>query len=247
MSRHVHSGRSSQSGRDEFAGTERDSDSEGLSGPPRLTILDAAARPASSSLIEKKSEFIGNAAHCALEAEAVEFVESVRLQHPKARHVAFAAVFPSERGVMSERMSDDGEPSGTAGKPILDALRKSSMTSCVVTVTRYFGGILLGSAGLIRAYSTAASTALRNARRARVEQRIRARVVVDYSQMDTFDHLLKGVEAVLQHRDYAERVTSEILVSPASYEPLRIQLADAFQGGVSPEKLGQEDVAIPLS
>ena len=85
------------------------------------TILNTSDNPAHDSLVEKKSEFIGDAAHVDTLDEALAFVTSIREQHPKARHVAYAAVCGGADGRLSERMSDDGEPSGTAGKPILDA------------------------------------------------------------------------------------------------------------------------------
>ena len=123
------------------------------------TILDSVDRPAHDAFIEKKSEFIGDACHIESLDDALAFVQTIRDLHPKARHVAYAAVCGGSGGRLAERMSDDGEPSGTAGKPILDVLRANEMTDCVVAVTRYFGGILLGSGGLIRAYSTGASIA----------------------------------------------------------------------------------------
>ena len=109
------------------------------------TILDSADQPAHDAFVEKKSEFIGDACHIDSLDEALAFVQMIRDQHPKARHVAYAAVCGGSDGRLAERMSDDGEPSGTAGKPILDVLRANEMTDCVVAVTRYFGGILLGS------------------------------------------------------------------------------------------------------
>ena len=125
------------------------------------TILDSADRPAHDAFVEKKSEFIGDACHISSLDEALAFVQTIRDQHPKARHVAYAAVCGGSDGRLAERMSDDGEPSGTAGKPILDVLRANELTDCVIAVTRYFGGILLGSGGLIRAYSTGASIAVK--------------------------------------------------------------------------------------
>ena len=103
------------------------------------TILDSADRPAHDAFVEKKSEFIGVACHISSLDEALAFVQTIRDQHPKARHVAYAAVCGGSDGRLAERMSDDGEPSGTAGKPILDVLRANEMTDCVVAVTRYFG------------------------------------------------------------------------------------------------------------
>lgn len=129
------------------------------------TVLDTSDRPAHDALVEKKSEFIADVCHVDALDEALLFVDSVRQLHPKARHVAYAAICVDGDGRVRERMSDDGEPSGTAGKPILDVLRANEMTDCVVAVTRYFGGILLGSGGLIRAYSTGASIAVKAASR----------------------------------------------------------------------------------
>ena len=105
------------------------------------TILNTPDDPAHDSLVEKKSEFIGDAAHVDTLDEALAFVAAIREQHPKARHVAYAAVCGGADGRLSERMSDDGEPSGTAGKPILDVLKQSGTTDCVVAVTRYFAGL----------------------------------------------------------------------------------------------------------
>ena len=133
-----------------------------------FTLLDPPDSPAHDSMVEKKSEFIGDACHVDSLEDALAFVESIREQHPKSRHVAYAAICGGADGRLSERMSDDGEPSGTAGKPILDVLRANGLTDCVVAVTRYFGGILLGSGGLIRAYSTGASLAVKAATRARI-------------------------------------------------------------------------------
>ena len=109
------------------------------------TVLDTSDRPAHDALVEKKSEFIADVCHVDALDEALLFVDSVRQLHPKARHVAYAAICVDGDGRVRERMSDDGEPSGTAGKPILDVLRQGDLMNCAVTVTRYFGGILLGA------------------------------------------------------------------------------------------------------
>lgn len=150
------------------------------------TILDSADQPAHDAFVEKKSEFIGDACHIDSLDEALAFVQMIRDQHPKARHVAYAAVCGGSDGRLAERMSDDGEPSGTAGKPILDVLRANEMTDCVVAVTRYFGGILLGSGGLIRAYSTGASIAVKAATKAKIVPCSEYQVTLDYSQLGSF-------------------------------------------------------------
>lgn len=105
-----------------------------------FTLLNTPDDPAHDAMVEKKSEFIGDACHVDSLDEALAFVETIRERHPKSRHVAYAAICGGADGRLSERMSDDGEPSGTAGKPILDVLRANGLTDCVVAVTRYFGG-----------------------------------------------------------------------------------------------------------
>ena len=111
----------------------------------------------------KKSEFIGYAAHVTTEEEARAFVDKIRKKHADARHNVYAYML-SENNIM--RYSDDGEPQGTAGLPVLDILRKGGITDAVIVVTRYFGGILLGTGGLVRAYSAAAKAAVEDAGRA---------------------------------------------------------------------------------
>lgn len=217
-----------------------------MSEPQRFTILNTAEQPSHFSLLEKKSEFVGNAAHCTGEAEALAFVEAIREANPKARHVAYAAIFESEHDGVGERMSDDGEPSGTAGKPILDALSKSHTSACVVSVTRYFGGVLLGSAGLIRAYSTAASGALQGAKRARVVEHVQCSITVDYAQLGTLDHFLEQAGGKVEHRDFTDVVLSTLVVPKASYARFAANLQQAFQDSVRPDGLKRRWVSIPL-
>jgi uncharacterized YigZ family protein len=217
------------------------------SGTLKQTIVDTPDAPSSFELIEKKSEFIGQAAHCNNEAEAMVFVESVRQNHPKARHVAFAAIFEAPHGGVGERMSDDGEPSGTAGKPILDALTKSGMSGVVVTVTRYFGGVLLGSAGLIRAYSTAASGALKAARRARVIPHTRCELTVSYPQLGTLDHVLESLSGRVEQRDYSDVVHSVVVIRTSELERFFDRVREAFQGSVTVEAVGDVDIAVEVS
>ena len=170
------------------------------------TILDSADQPAHDAFVEKKSEFIGDACHIDSLDEALAFVQMIRDQHPKARHVAYAAVCGGSDGRLAERMSDDGEPSGTAGKPILDVLRANEMTDCVVAVTRYFGGILLGSGGLVRAYSSAASLAMKAARAARIMTAKRYRVRLEYPQLARFQQILAQLGGSQEDESYAVNV-----------------------------------------
>ena len=169
------------------------------------TLLNPADEPAHDAFVEKKSEFIGDACHVDSLEDALAFVETVRERHPKARHVAYAAIVTGDDGRVMERMSDDGEPSGTAGKPILDVLRANELTDCVIAVTRYFGGILLGSGGLIRAYSTGASIAVKAADVAQIVVCARYAVPLDYSQLGPMRHLVEVMGAVEESADFSDQ------------------------------------------
>lgn len=127
---------------------------------------------------DKKSVFIGEASPVSTEAEALAFIEGVKKKYPDARHHVYAYVL-RENSIM--RFTDDREPQGTAGMPVLDAIRKNGCTDTVIVVTRYFGGTLLGTGGLVRAYSAAAIGALRKAEIIEYDVYSELTVEVDYS------------------------------------------------------------------
>ena len=202
------------------------------------TILNAAAEPAHDAFVEKKSEFIGDACHVDDLGEALAFVERIRETHPKSRHVAYAAIVTDETGRVMERMSDDGEPSGTAGKPILDVLRANELTDCAVAVTRYFGGILLGSGGLIRAYSTGASLAVKAARKASIVQCRRYLVRLDYAQLGAFQQLLALVDGAQLDAAFTDHVEVECAVPADMESRFADRVRETFNANVVPEPLG---------
>ncbi|MDY4677844.1 YigZ family protein [Bifidobacterium tsurumiense] len=208
-----------------------------------ITLLDTAKAPAHAAFVEKKSEFIGDACHIDSLEEAVAFVESIREQHPKARHVAYAAICGGDDGRLSERMSDDGEPSGTAGKPILDVIRANGLTDCVVTVTRYFGGILLGAGGLIRAYASGAAQAISVAHKADIVVCDRYGLTVDYSQLGALQQLLATVGAEQDSSEYTDRVSLEVVVPVAQTELFNTRLQEMFNATVRARHLGTSHVA----
>lgn len=208
------------------------------------TILDPVDAPAHDAFVEKKSEFIGDAAHVGSLDEAIAFVDVIRDRHPKARHVAYAAVVGGSDGRVCERMSDDGEPSGTAGKPILDVLRTNDLTDCVVAVTRYFGGILLGSGGLIRAYSTGASIAVKAAKGADIVPCRRYLVTLDYPQLARFRQVLASVDGMQSDETYAADVTliaTLPLVHASSFED---RVRETFNATIRPEPIDTVNRAI---
>lgn len=208
------------------------------------TILDPVSEPAHDAFVEKKSEFIGDAAHIDSLDEALAFVATIRDQHPKARHVAYAAVVGGSDGRVSERMSDDGEPSGTAGKPILDVLRANDLTDCVVAVTRYFGGILLGSGGLIRAYSTGASIAVKAAKGADIVPCRRYLVTLDYPQLARFQQLLASVDGVQSDETYAADVTLTATLPLDNTAVFEERVRETFNATIAPEPIDTVNRAI---
>ena len=125
--------------------------------PEAPKLYTTLGKSASAEYTEKKSVFIGYASPVKTEREALDFISAVRKKHSDARHNVFAYQL---NGGGTARYSDDGEPQGTAGVPVLEVIKKSGADDCVVVVTRYFGGILLGASGLIRAYSAAAKSAV---------------------------------------------------------------------------------------
>ena len=208
------------------------------------TILDPVSEPAHDAFVEKNSEFIGDVAHIDSLDEALAFVATIRNQHPKARHVAYAAVVGGSDGRVSERMSDDGEPSGTAGKPILDVLRANDLTDCVVAVTRYFGGILLGSGGLIRAYSTGASIAVKAAKGADIVPCRRYLVTLDYPQLARFQQLLASVDGVQSDETYAADVTLTATLPLDNTAVFEERVRETFNATIAPEPIDTVNRAI---
>ena len=145
------------------------------------------AGAACASFTEKKSEFIGHISPVTTEEEAIAFVNAIRKQYADAKHNVYAYIL-RENNTM--RFSDDGEPHGTAGMPVLDVLRKAGITDCAVVVTRYFGGILLGTGGLVRAYTQGAKMALEQAGIAELVELTAFSVKVGYSDHGKVEPLL---------------------------------------------------------
>lgn len=213
-----------------------------------LTVMQTRKDPACAEIIERKSRFIGLAIACSSASELSAFLDDVRAQHLGARHIAFAALYQDsadktdrtdfERASSCEgptcvRMSDGGEPSGTAGKPILEVLQRRWLTDCAVAVVRYFGGVLLGSGGLIRAYSTVASQVLDAADSAALIPSVTLRVAVGYGQLSALDVLVARTGGVVKDRRYAENVSSDIVLPRARRLLFESLLRDTFHGAVS--------------
>ena len=161
------------------------------------------------SFIEKKSEFIGYAKRCESEEEAKNFVTEIKNMHKQARHNCFAYIIGENMGI--QRYSDDGEPQGTAGIPILEVMKKSNITDCAVVVTRYFGGILLGAGGLTRAYTKGASIALKAGGIVEKVKGVRLLLSMDYDMLGKIQYKCNEKSWHIEEVEYTDKVVVHIL------------------------------------
>ena len=176
----------------------------------RVTLLKSG----SATLVEKKSEFIGYACPVKDEDEAIEFVKSIKKKHSDARHNVYAYMI----GQNVARYSDDGEPQGTGGIPVLDVIRKSGFTDAVIVVTRYFGGILLGAGGLVRAYSAAAKMAVDDAGIVTYNTYMQLDLTVNYTDYGKLTVCLSNANPINDGTDFSENVTLSLALPVEAYE-----------------------------
>lgn len=186
------------------------------------------SRTVSAEFTEKRSRFIGHAAPVSGEREAEAFLREIRSQNREAAHNVYAW---SLREGQLRRHSDDGEPQGTAGLPVLEALLKSGVTDAAIVVTRYFGGVLLGAGGLVRAYSRAASLALQAAGVAIMRPCFLLEVSCGYERYARVAALISGFGGIADGTDFAYRVRIRF--------HLECEKLPAFQGALSDLTCGE--------
>lgn len=187
---------------------------------------------ASGELTEKRSRFIGYCKPVSTEEEATAFIASIRSRHWDARHNVYAY---SLREGNLRRYSDDGEPSGTAGMPVLDVLQKSGVTDVCVVVTRYFGGVLLGTGGLVRAYSQAARLGLNAAQVVLMERCACCTLRCSYTHYGKIASLLQEHGVGLDDTVYEADVLLRFHIKPEALPGLNKALADATAGEIAVE------------
>ena len=194
------------------------------------------SKAASDSFIEKKSEFIGYIAPVKTNDEAVAFINEIKAMHRKARHNVYAYILREDN---ISRYSDDGEPQGTAGVPVLEVLQKRVLTDVCVVVTRYFGGILLGGGGLLRAYSHAASIACDAAHIMDMRLCHRLTIKTDYNLYGKINYILPNFDVITVNSDFADAVTLEILVMSEKLDALRKELTEVTNDSAEVTDLGE--------
>lgn len=199
------------------------------------------ASRAQAEVLIRKSRFIANVAPVTSEEEAWAFINQIRAEHSQATHNCFA--FTAGK---IQRMSDDGEPSGTAGRPIFDVLEKQGLSDAVIVVTRYFGGILLGAGGLVRAYSQAAVAGVEAAGTTSAITAVDLRLNLDYALLGKVQYLLQQREALTLKTDFGHEVVLECRVRAEEEEGLTSDLAEASAGRLLVERLGERLVGSDL-
>ena len=162
-----------------------------------------------TSFVERKSRFISYVMPVYTEEEAISFLNSIRKKHYDATHNCYAYILGENSEV--QRSSDDGEPSGTAGIPILEVIKKESLTNTIIIVTRYFGGIMLGAGGLIRAYTEGAARAVSHAGIIEVKPYAIYSVKTDYSNLGKIQYETPKKDYIIKDIEYTEAVTITIL------------------------------------
>lgn len=185
--------------------------------------------------IERKSRFIGNVFLISSEQEAKEKIDEVRILQEGASHVVYAYDIHAENAT---RFSDDGEPKGTAGPPVYEIFRREGLTNYCCTVTRYFGGILLGAGGLIRAYANTAKLALEAAGIAQLAPHYSFRICCDYAHYDPIRAFLKSVEHQQSAPEFGAQVSFEILLPESECERIQTGILDRTAGRAQIVELG---------
>ena len=173
-----------------------------------MEIYHTIYKGGNGEIVEKKSRFIAEVHPVTSEEEAMEILEQTRKQYWDARHHCWAYIIG--RNPAAERMSDDGEPAGTAGKPILEVIRGRELTNVLVIVTRYFGGTLLGTGGLIRAYQAASKAGLEIAETAVVSSGITAVIVTDYNVYGKLQYICNDIGVDIMDTDFGADVTIKL-------------------------------------
>ena len=181
-------------------------------------------------VVERKSRFIAQVSPVFNEEDALGFIKAVKESHKTAGHHCFAYIIGINAGLM--RYQDDGEPQGTAGIPILEVLKKNNLVNCVAVVTRYFGGILLGTGGLARAYSASAVKAVQAAGIVRAEKSVRLSALVAYALWDQVNYTLGKLPVCDVEKEFTDKVLLHLTVREQDLDMLQQELISLCDGSI---------------
>ena len=198
--------------------------------------------PGGGELVEKRSRFLGRVWPVEGEEEARAYIEETRKRHYDARHNCWC--WRLKDG--PERYSDDGEPQGTAGQPMLNVFQRENVTNVCCVVTRYFGGVLLGAGGLVRAYTQAAKLALDDAGISVVRRWVEVSVPCPYALFERIKQEVEGAGGVLGDLEYAADVTVKALLPEGAAEAFSARVTELTAGRVSAAVTGERFQGAPL-
>ena len=193
----------------------------------------------------KKSRFICHIKRVTTEDEAREFINTIKKEHYKATHNCSAFIL-GERSEM-KRSSDDGEPSGTAGVPMLGVLENHQLTNVCAVVTRYFGGIKLGAGGLIRAYAGSVALAIKEIGSVHIKEQLGLRLTLSYSQYQELPNFLKAKQLQEQDTAFTDQIQTTIFVDKDDKDSVIESLIELFNGKIDIVEQGLRKVEVPIS
>ena len=186
----------------------------------------------------KKSKFIGFAKPVETEIEAQEFIAYIKKNNRNANHNVPAYLIGLNNEI--QKCSDDGEPSGSAGVPMLDLLRKEDLKNVVVVVTRYFGGIKLGVGGLVRAYTQTAKGALKESIIIECKKMCKIKVILEYSQYDKIENLINKEELIVLDTEYSQDIELIILINKEEVDEMKNRMINICNGNIYTEVCGED-------
>lgn len=213
---------------------------------PAGVLVPADTSASEIDLEIKRSHFLGLAARTTSEAQAREFIASRRALYPDARHHCSAFIIANPGATPTERSNDDGEPSGTAGKPMLEVLRGSQIFDVTVVVTRYFGGTLLGTGGLVRAYSQATAQALEQLSLCRRSQQYLWQLRAPVAEAGRIEAELRAGGANIVQTRWENQATIELASAVANPTELAALVANVTRGQGQLEAAGTKILELPL-
>ncbi len=196
---------------------------------------------AKDELVINKSRFICHGHPAATEEEALTFLKQVRSVHQDATHNCYAYAIGANMGIM--RYSDDGEPGGTAGLPMMEVIKARGVTNCIVVITRYFGGVLLGAGGLVRAYSQGTALAIDACGVGTVYPTAHYLITVSYSLLGRCEYLLKSLPVKLNDKQFTDAVTLSVDVKTVDESAFLSELTSGLDGKVVSVKTGEDYMA----
>ena len=193
----------------------------------------------------KKSRFICHAKRVYSEEEARDFITAIKKEHYKATHNCSAFII-GERSEI-KRTSDDGEPSGTAGIPMLGVLENHNLTNVCMVVTRYFGGIKLGAGGLIRAYASSVALAVKEIGIIEIKEQAGIAIQMSYAQYQEYSNFLKEHDLMELDTNFTDQVDTMIYVDKEEKETIKAALVEFFNGKITLTDQGLREVEVPVN